>query len=145
MRVYQLMEDVEALLALVGRRDPRRAPRKCEPSRRDFVEALLKEHGLASLLHLLRRFRERPLVKAAIEDRHRFVHSYRDEPDHDQLYGNALAVLAARVPTQTAAIQERMRWIVEADEIWGDLVSPDDRSADHEKRDRAADRQDRHE
>jgi hypothetical protein len=83
MRVYKLMEDVEALLALIGGRDPRRAPRKGEPSRREFVEALLGEQGLASILRLLRGFRERPSVKAAIEDRNRFVHSYRDEPDHE--------------------------------------------------------------
>lgn len=203
MRIYKLMEDVEALLALVGGREPRRAPRKCEPSRREFVEALLKEQGLASILHLLRRFRERPLVKAAIEDRNRFVHSYRDEPDHewrwkmlvpaarlrdygetadqlakelkrlaepalvddyadakadvlldtlrevqefrDALYGNALAELAAQVPTQTAAVQERLRWIVEAHEVWQDLLSLADRSVDHEKDDRDPDREDRHE
>ena len=193
MRVYKLMEDMEALIALVGGRDPKRAARKGEPSRRDFVEAFLKEHGLASILHLLRRFRERPLIKSAIEDRNRFVHFYRDEPDHewrwnmlvpaarlrdygdtadqlakeltrlaepallddyadakadvllntlreiqefrDQLYGNVLAELAARVPTQTAAVQERLHWIVEANEVWRDLLSFADRSADHEKGD----------
>lgn len=83
MRVYKLMEDVEALLALIGGRDPRRGPRKGESPRREFVDALLKEHGLTSILHLLRRFRELPLVKAAIVDRNRFVHSYRDEPDDE--------------------------------------------------------------
>jgi hypothetical protein len=201
MRVYKLMEDVEALIALVGGRDPRRASRKGEPSRRDFVEALLKEHGLASILHVLRRFRERPLIKAAIEDRNRFVHSYRDEPDHewrwkmlvpaarlrdhgdtadqlakelkrlaepalvddyadakadvlldtlreiqefrDHLYGNALAELAARVQTQTGAVEERLRWIVDANEVWQDLVSLADRSADHEKATRDSEREKR--
>lgn len=51
----------------------------------------------------------------------------------DQLYGNALAELAARVPTQPAAVQERLHWIVEANEVWRDLLSFADRSADHEK------------
>ncbi len=202
MRVYKLMEDVEALLALVGGRDPKRGPRKCEPSRREFVETLLKEQGLASILNLLRRFRERPLVKAAITDRNRFVHSYRDEPDHewrwkmlvpaarlrdyddsadelaqelkrlaepalvddyadaktdllldtlreiqqfrDLLYGTALAEIAARVSTQKAAAQERLRWIVEAHEVWRDLLTLADHSADHDKTDRDPDPDDRH-
>ena len=202
MRVYKLMEDVEALLALVGGRDPRRAPRKSGPSRREFVEALLGEQGLPSILRLLRGFRERPLVKAAIEDRNRFVHSYRDEPDHewrwkmlvpaarlrdydgttdhlaqelkrlaepalvddyadakadvllhtltdiqefrDQFYGNVLAELAARIPTQTAAVQERFRWVAEVNEFWRYVLSQADRSADHEKGDRDPNCEDGH-
>src|SRR5262249_40589292 len=83
MRVYKLMEDVQALLELVGGRDPRRRPPKGEPPRQEFVEALLEERGLASILSLLRGFRERPSIKAAVKDRNRFVHSYRDEPDDE--------------------------------------------------------------
>jgi hypothetical protein len=81
MRVHKLMEGVEALLEMIGGRDPRRRPPKGEPSRRNFIEALLKGCDLGSILQLLRRFRENRLIKAAIEVRSRFVHSYRDEPD----------------------------------------------------------------
>jgi hypothetical protein len=201
MRVYKLMEDVEALLALIGGRDPRRSPRKGEPSRREFVEGLLKERDLGSILLLLRRFRERPLVKTAIEDRNRFVHSYRDEHEHewrwsmlvpaarlrdyddsadqlatdlkrlveptlvdayadgktdalldtfreiqdfrDQLYGDILDQLAARLSMQTVLVQERWRWIVEADNVWRHLLSSGHRSADDAKDD--GDSENRHE
>jgi hypothetical protein len=179
MRVYKVIEDVEALLALLGGRDPKRAPRKGEPSRRAFVEALLKDKGLASILDLVRHSRERPLIKAAIEDRNLFVHSYRDEPDpewrwrmfvpaarlreydnridqvaeelrhmveptlvddyadakadalletlreiqafRDDLYGNVLAELAARVSTQTEPVQGHLSAILEANERWRGL------------------------
>ena len=82
-RVYKVIEDVEALLGLLGGRDPKRGPRKGEPSRREFVETLLKKKSLTSILDLIRDFRERPLINAAIEDRNLFVHSYRDEPDRE--------------------------------------------------------------
>src|SRR5438093_10865107 len=115
MRVYKFMEDVEALLALVGGRDPRRAPRKSEPSRREFVEALLGEQGLTSILHLLRRFRERSLVKAAIEDRNRFVHSYRDEPDHEWRWWQMLVPAARLRDSDNSADQlaEELRRLAE--------------------------------
>ena len=197
MRVYKLNEDVEALLGLLGGRDPQQSPRKGEPPRRKFVETLLEEKRLDSILSLIRDFRERPLIKTAIEDRNLFVHSYRDkEPDpeerwrmlvpkarlheydnradtdaeelrrlaeptlvdgyadakadvllatlreiqvfRDELYGNVLAEVAERVSTQTDAVQERLRWIVEANEIWRDLLThreaqDDRRSGDEEE------------
>jgi hypothetical protein len=201
MRVHKLMEDVNALFEMIGGRDPRRRPPKGEPSRQDFVEALLKGRDLGSILQLLRRFRENRLIKAAIADRNRFVHSYRDEPDHewrwkmlvpaarlrdydkttdqlahelkrlaepalvddyadekadvlrktlgdiqgfrDEFYRNVLAELAARISKQTAAVQERFRWVVQVDESWRLLGWPDG-SADHERSDRSPDREDPH-
>src|SRR3989442_2352350 len=38
MRVYKLLEDVEALLALLAGRDPNRGSRNGRPSRRGFLE-----------------------------------------------------------------------------------------------------------
>ena len=180
-RVYKLIEDVEALLALVGGRDPKRGPHKGEPSRREFVETFLKANSLGSILELIRHFRERPLIKAAIEARNLFVHSYRDEPDRewrwsmfvpaarlreyensadqiaaelrrmaepplvddyadtkadvlldtlqeirrfrDDLYGTALADLAGRVSTQAEGMQQQFRWVLDADQLWRDLLS----------------------
>lgn len=94
-RVYKLIEDVEALLALLGGRDPKRGPRKGESSRREFVETLLKGDSLGSILELIRHFRERPLIKAAVEARNLFVHSYRDEPDREWRW--SMFVPAARL------------------------------------------------
>lgn len=189
-RVYKLIEDVEALLALLGGRDPKRGPRKGEPSRREFVETFLEDNSRRSILELIRHFRERPLIKAAIKARNLFVHSYRDEPDRewrwsmfvpaarireydnnadqiaeelrrmaepphvddyadakadvlletlqeiqqfrDDLYGAALADLAVRVSTQTEGMQQRFRWIRDADERWRDLLKGPAACADHE-------------
>ena len=83
LRVHKLNEDVEALLALLGGGDPKRRPRKGEPSRREFVETSLDRDSRHSILELVRRFRECPLIKAAVEARNAFVHSYRDEPDRE--------------------------------------------------------------
>lgn len=81
-RVYKLIEDVDALLALLGGIDPERRPGKGEPSRRESMEKSLREDGRDSILKLVRRFRERGSIKRAGEARNRFVHLYRgDEPD----------------------------------------------------------------
>lgn len=179
-RVYKLIEDVEALLALLGGRDPQRKPRKGEPPRREFVETFLKDNSLGSILELIRHFRERPLIKAAVVARNLFVHSYRNEPDlewrwsmlvpaarlreydnndqiaeelrciaepphvddyadtkadvlldtlqeirqfRDDLYGTALADLAALVSTQTEGMQQRFRWILDANDVWRYLLT----------------------
>lgn len=94
-RVYKLIEDVEALLALLGGRDPKRRPRKGEPSRREFVETFLEDNSRRSILELIRHFRERPLIKAAVNARNLFVHSYRDEPDREWRWN--MFVPAARI------------------------------------------------
>jgi hypothetical protein len=62
----------------------------------------------------------------------------------DQFYGNVLAELAARISAQTAAVQERFQWAVQANEIWRDLLRWANRSADHERSDRDPDREDPH-
>ena len=81
-RVYKLIEDVDALLALFGGVDPERRSGKGEPSRRESMEKSLKEDSRHSILKLIRRFRERDSIKGAVEARNRFVHLYRrDEPD----------------------------------------------------------------
>jgi hypothetical protein len=81
-RVYKLIENVEALLALLGGIDPARRPEKDEPSRRRSMEESLRADKRHSILKLMRRFRERDSIKSAVEVRNRFVHLYRrDEPD----------------------------------------------------------------
>jgi hypothetical protein len=81
-RVYKLIENVEALLALLGGIDPELRPGKGEPTRRESMEKSLKEEGRHSILKLIRRFRERDSIKGAVEVRNRFVHLYRrDGPD----------------------------------------------------------------
>jgi hypothetical protein len=112
--VYKLIEDVEALLALLGGRDPRRGPRKGEPSRREFVETLLKDNSLGSILELIRHFRESPLIKAGVEARNLFVHSYRDEPDREWRW--SMFVPAARLreyDNSTDQIAEELRRLAE--------------------------------
>jgi hypothetical protein len=71
-RVYKLIEDVEALLALLGGVDLERRPGK--PPRRESVETSLKEDGRHSILKLIRRFRERDSIKGAVEARNQFDH-----------------------------------------------------------------------
>lgn len=41
----------------------------------------------------------------------------------DTLYGTVLADLAGRVSLQTEELQQRLRWILDADELWRDLLS----------------------
>ncbi len=70
-------------VVLLAGRDPKRRPRKGEQSRREFVETFLEDSSHRSILETVRHFRERPLIKAAVTARNLFVHSYRDEPDHE--------------------------------------------------------------
>jgi hypothetical protein len=145
------------------------------------VETFLEDNSHRSILEAVRHFRERPLIKAAVTSRNLFVHSWRDEPEHewrwsmfvpavrighydsgvdriaselrqiaepshvdnyadtkadvllgtlqeiqqfrDTLYGTVLADLAGRVSLQTEELQQRLRWILDADELWRDLLS----------------------
>lgn len=80
-RVYKLIEDVYALLALLGGRDPIRRLGEGEPPRQRFVETLLEETGRHSIKVLVQGFRNHTLIKDAVVDRNRFVHSWRDEAD----------------------------------------------------------------
>lgn len=95
VRVHKVNESLEALLALLGRIDPTRRPRKGEPSRRELVENALKRDHRQATLDLIRRFRERPPIKNAIEARNAFVHIYRDEPERD--WRGGMLVPAARI------------------------------------------------
>ena len=44
------------------------------------------------------------------------------QQSRDALYGAMLADLAARVSVQTEEMRQRLRWILDADELWRDLV-----------------------
>lgn len=83
IRIHKVNENVESVLALLGRIDPKRRSRKGEPSRRERVEQALERHNRRAILDLIRQFRERPPIKHAIEERNAFVHIYRDEPERD--------------------------------------------------------------
>lgn len=95
VRVHKVNESVEALLALVGGIDPKRRSRKGQPSRRELVEDALKRDNRRAILELIRRFREHPSVKHAIEARNAFVHIYRDEPERD--WRGGMLTPAARI------------------------------------------------
>jgi len=95
VRVHKVNESVEALLALLGRIDPTRRSRKGEPSRRELVENALKRDNRQAALDLIRRFREHPSIKNAIEARNAFVHIYRDEPERD--WRGGMLAPAARI------------------------------------------------
>lgn len=83
VRVHKVIEDVEALLALLGGVDPARRPRKGDPSRREAMEKALKTVGRLTSLQTLRQVRENTLIKEAVEARNMFVHLYRHEPDSE--------------------------------------------------------------
>jgi hypothetical protein len=95
VRVHKMIENIEALLALLGGVDPTRRPRKDEPSRRKLMEEALKTAERRVILRLLRQFRENDLTKRAVEARNRFVHLYRDEPDSE--WRGAMLTPAARI------------------------------------------------
>lgn len=80
-RVYKLIEDVEALLALLGGIDPQRRPGKGEPSRRESMEKSLKDDSRHSMLNLIRGFRERDSIKRTVEARGQPLHPHLSSPD----------------------------------------------------------------
>lgn len=94
VRVHKMIENIEALFALLGGVDPTRRPRKGEPSRRELMETALGTERRVTL-RLLRQFRENDLMKRAVEARNRFVHLYRDEPDVEWRW--AMLAPAARI------------------------------------------------
>lgn len=114
VRVHKVNESVEALLALLGRLDPKRRPRKGEPSRRERVEQVLEQDNRRAVLELIRLFRERPSIKHAIEARNAFVHIYRDEPERD--WRGGMLTPAARIADHGAAhdpFETELRGIVD--------------------------------
>lgn len=114
VRVHKVNENVEALLALLGGIDPKRRSRKGEPSRRELVEDALRGDNRRSTLDLIRRFRERPPIKLAIEARNAFVHIYRDEPERD--WRGGMLAPAARIRDHGSAhdpFEQELRRLVD--------------------------------
>jgi hypothetical protein len=118
VRVHKMIENVEALLALLGGVDPKRRPRKDEPSRRAQMEEALKAGGRHATLRLLRQFRENDLMKRAVEARNTFVHLYRDEPNSE--WRSAMVTPAARIREYDHgpdALAEELRRLAEPEHL----------------------------
>jgi hypothetical protein len=117
VRVHKMIENVEALLALLGGVDPKRRPRKDEPSRRAQMEEALKAGGRHVTLRLLRQFRENDLMKRAVEARNTFVHLYRDEPAE---WRSAMVTPVARIREYDRgpdALAEKLRRLTEPEHL----------------------------
>lgn len=85
VRLHKLVENVRALLGLAAGLDPEKRLSGGRPFRAIVHEALAR-HGLADVVELLRAFERDPLVAAAVDARHRFVHRYREEPAWPMLH-----------------------------------------------------------
>jgi len=118
VRAHKVIENVEALLALLGGVDPKRRPKKNEPSRRAQMEEALKTGGRHVILQLLRQFRENDLMNRAVQARNTFVHLYRDEPDSE--WRSAMVTPAARIREYDHgpdALAEKLRRLVEPEHL----------------------------
>ncbi len=120
VRAHKVIENVEALLALLGGVDPKRRPKKNEPSRREQMEKALKTDGRHVILRRLRQFRENDLMNRAVQARNTFVHLYRDEPDSE--WRSAMVTPAARIREYDHgrdALAEELRRLAEPEHLDG--------------------------
>jgi hypothetical protein len=81
VRVHKLRENVYRLLALTVGLDHCGKPRREDSAREKEVETGLHRLGLSGAVQILQRFENHPRVKRAIDDRHLFVHQFRQEPN----------------------------------------------------------------
>lgn len=113
VRVHKVRENVYQLLALVAGLDHSERPRRGGRPRSDQVKDALHRVGLARVGELLRDFEGDPRVRAAMDDRHRFVHQFREEGEKTLEAPERLRLLTA----EEDPIARGLRWLVEQEPI----------------------------
>lgn len=113
VRLHKLREDVYRLLALVVGLNHSERPRRGERPWSDQVKDALHRVGLARVGELLRDFEGDPRVRAAMDDRHRFVHQFREEGEKTLEAPERLRLLTA----EEDPIARGLRWLVEQERI----------------------------
>lgn len=78
VRAHKLIENVYGLLGLVVGLDPTKRPAPGDPQLREQVRNSAKPEAIVSRLNA---FQGNSWMKQAVEERNRFVHRYREEPE----------------------------------------------------------------
>ena len=113
VRVHKLRENVYRLLALIVGLDHSGRPRREQKPWTEQVRNALPRLGLSRVGDLLREFECDPRVRAAMDDRHLFVHQFREE--REVAVGAAERLRA--LTSEEDAIARGLRWLVEQERI----------------------------